>query len=42
MKALIVRVGHTTVTNEEIEAIFTEMDENGNGLIDIDEFMTFI
>ena len=34
VKALIQKVGHATVTNEEIDAIFDEMDENGNGLID--------
>jgi Ca2+-binding EF-hand superfamily protein len=39
---LIVKAGHKTVTQAEIEAIFAEMDSDKNGTIDIDEFMAFV
>ena len=39
---MIVVAGYAEVTDQEIDSIFTEMDENKNGYIDIDEFMTYI
>ena len=30
------------MTDQEIDAIFTEMDTDENGILDIDEFMAFI
>ena len=42
VKALIIRAGHTLVTDEEVDSIFKEMDKDMNGFIDVDEFMTFI
>ena len=42
VRALIVRAGHKEVSDQEIDAIFKEMDADSSGLVDIDEFMTFV
>lgn len=42
LKTLIMKVGHKSVTVDEVARLFREMDTNDNGEIDIDEFMAFI
>ena len=42
VKNLVVASGHKNVTDEEVDAIFTEMDTDKNGTIDIDEFIAFV
>ena len=42
LKNLIISSGHKSVTDEEVDAIFVEMDKDKSGTVDIDEFIAFV
>lgn len=42
LKRLIVSTGHTEVTDEEVAALFADIDTNQGGEIDVDEFMAYM
>lgn len=39
---MIVKAGYKGVSEQELDAIFTEMDVDKSGSIDIDEFIAFV